>query len=253
MKKIRSKQFFVLSAAIMIFYLLLTLPAPQGYAYSRVLSSTSSPVYFSIEQRKYEGGSIRQAFLRTSSEALSVPEIQGMVLLPENETLSKELDGDRINDTVWKIFLKDNHGKKMILWTITLSKSRTGWLFLTPCSENRWGKIPFNISVPENILLYFSPETPGYHGVSQRNGKNVLTFAYTIRITEEGPTLVIAPPVYDSIYDITSMVAATENDSKMKFVYEMMLGDYGKMLTGKMPSREAILNFEWNIITDFEW
>src|SRR6056297_2275505 len=151
MKKIRSKQFFPLSAIVMIFYLLMMLPASQGYAYSRVLSSPSSPVYFSIEQRKYEGGSIRQAFLRTSSQALSIPDVKGMALLSENETLSKKLDGDRINDTVWKIFLKDHQGNKMILWTITLSKSRTGWLFLTPCSENRWEKIPFNLTVPENI------------------------------------------------------------------------------------------------------
>ncbi|MBN1332903.1 MAG: hypothetical protein JW971_03980 [Synergistales bacterium] len=246
------RNIFSLSAyTLLTILLVLSPPAKTCHAYFRLLKVRRAPVTISVEQRKYEEGIIHRAFIRTPLEILPLKEIEGFQLTGENHRWQK-LDGDKQPDLIWTISLSDpGSGDQYKLWVVTLTRGSRGWIFLTPYGENLWERLPFTVDVPEDVILHFSGSTPEYNGTPSLKGRDIMTFVYTLSFTEEGPKLVIAPEAYKILYRIASMVAAEETDPQVKFVYEMICSDFGKMSLGKMPSRDAVINFSWQQVINF--
>ena len=250
--KIFSRNYFFLPVyTILTIMFILSPPVRTCHAYFRILKVGRSSVTISVEQRKYEEGIIHGAFLRTPLEILPLREMEGFRITGEHHNWQK-LDGDTKPDLIWTISLQDpGSGDKYKLWVVTLTRGSRGWIFLTPYGESLWERLPFTVDVPEDVILYFSGSTPEYNGAPSLKGRDILTFVYTLSFTEEGPKLVIAPEAYKTLYRIASMVAAEETDPQVKFVYEMICSDFGKMSLGKMPSREAVINFSWQQVINF--
>ena len=237
---------------LLIGFLLVIFIPLVAVAYTRVLKNPELPVFISVEQKKYEKGRINRAWLRTDTDTERLPRIENMVLLDRSDCLSKDLDSDKIPDPVWKLFLRSKEGKEFSLWCVILSGSGKGWLFLLPWAETLWDDIPFRIDIPENILLYISPSLPAYRDTGQVKDSKVLSFVYTLMVTAEGPLFVLSPEIYSTVNQIASMVTAAEKDPLKKDIYRQILEDYSRMAQGKMPSSPAVLNFELEVITDFE-
>jgi hypothetical protein len=222
-------------------------------AFNRVLSVPGHPFFLSLEQKKYEDGKIFRAYLRASGEMYRLYELEGLKYIDSSFSLVKG-DNDGIDDLIWRIGIEDPiSGNVMDMWITALSTFRKGWIFLTPRGETRWTTLPLDLKVPKNMILYFSPSTPPYKDIRQYSGKGIFTFAYTIAITENGPALVSIPEVYDELAKISRFIIANEADPRLRLVYQKICDDYDLMKEGRMPSKEAILNFSWNRILDFEW
>jgi len=237
---------------LLLGFLVVLLISPVAAAYTRVLKNPDLPVFISVEQEKYEKGRINRAWLRTDTDIERLHLIENMVLLDRSDCLLKDLDSDKIPDPVWKLFLRSKEGKEFSLWCVTLSGSGKGWLFLLPWAKTLWDEIPFRIDIPENILLYISPSLPEYRDTEQVKDSKVLSFVYTLMVTEEGPLFVLSPETYSKVNQIASMVTASEKDPLKNEIYRQILEDYSRMAQGKMPSSPAVLNFELEVITDFE-
>jgi len=226
------------------------LPVP---AFCKILSVPGQPCFISIEQGKYEDGKIAKAYLRTSSKTYMLYELEGFKYISTQYSLIN-LDNDNIKDTVWTLKLENtDNGRQYTVWTVTLSSIKRGWIFSTPAGETRWKTLPIEIKVPKDILIYYSPTTPEYRNIPQYYGKGVLSFVYTIAITPDGPVLASVPTVYDSLAKISQLFIANEADPQLKLVYKDIFDDYNRMKEGKTPSKEAILNFEWEKILNFRW
>lgn len=237
---------------LLLGFLVVIFIPPLAAAYTRVLKNPDLPVFISVEQEKYEKGRINRAWLRTDTDIERLHLIENMVLLDRSDCLLKDLDSDKIPDPVWKLFLRSKEGKEFSLWCVTLSGSGKGWLFLLPWAKTLWDEIPFRIDIPENILLYISPSLPEYRDTEQVKDSKVLSFVYTLMVTEEGPLFVLSPETYSKVNQIASMVTASEKDPLKNEIYRQILEDYSRMAQGKMPSSPAVLNFELEVITDFE-
>ncbi len=228
-------------------------PMSPVWAFNRILSVPQQPFFISIEQHKYEAGEIRKAFFRTSTELYRLYEMEGLIYRDSFYSLV-HADSDNIKDLVWHIELEDpQKGNGLTMWVTTLSTAKLGWVILTPEGETRWNNLPLDIEVPEDIILYVSPTTPEYRGISSYRGNDILSFVYTIAITPDGPALVSVPEIYQQLTKISRMVIVNEADPKLRLVYENICDDYQRMTEGRMPSKEAILNFTWEKILDFEW
>lgn len=237
---------------VLIICNLVLYPLPSATAFNRVLSVPQQSLFISIEQRKYEEGKVKKAFLRTSNELYPLYEMEGLILRDSKYT-SVNVDNDKLPDLIWQIELEDEQtGDLVTMWITTLSSVKLGWVFFTPKGATRWNNLNMNIEVPQNVILYFSPSTPEYRGITPYKGNNILTFAYTIAITSSGPSLVSVPEVYEQLEKIHRLVIASEADPQLLLIYENICDDYQRMSEGRMPSKEAILNFKWERVLDFE-
>lgn len=232
---------------------ILIYPLIPAHAFNRVLSVPGQPFFISIEQRKYEDEQVRKAYLRTSTELYRLFELEGLKYRDSSYSIVNA-DNDGIEDLIWKIEVEDPEDKStLIMWIATLSSIKQGWVFYTPSGETRWNNLHLDLNIPQNVILYYSPTTPEYREIEQYRGRGIFTFVYTIAITADGPILVSVPEVYEEFAKISRMLIADEADPRLRLVYENIWDDYNRMKEGKMPSKEAVLNFVWERVLDFNW
>ena len=235
---------------LLLFFILELLAPGDSFAGKTVLTVPGHPIVLVCEHEK---GQIVSSFLRTPEGLHQVKDLEGLILR-KDDYLLPFADGDMLPDLIWKIELQDpDRGRNVLFWITSLTETPRAWLAMTPVSPTLWDSVPFHITVPRDVFLYVSPFLPGYGGRSSLEGKEFLTFVYTIGLTAEGPSFVLAPDVYRQLLLVTNLVRNGELDDNLRDSYSQLYRDFGRMAAGQMPSREAVQNFSWKKILSLGW
>lgn len=243
---------FTVALFVFLGTLLSVLPACASGSTTRVLSIPEYPFRIVFTERE---GRIVHAFFRAPGYLRRLPEVEGLRYSAQQVVLW-HADMDWRRDVLWRLSFVDpeQEGKGEFLWFGALSGSSQFWLVASPAGASLWDMLPLKITAPLGTSLYVSPSIPAYQAAAEDNKKSTpLSFIYTISLSENGPSFVNIPDVYQQLLPVATLVASHETDKDRRKAYSFLLKDFETLAKNGQASLECIMNLSWKQLLTGRW